>query len=480
MVACGGKWQQNSAADKQAWSLKAKQLNLAGKRAQSQHESAKTAARLSSQTRRDSRQLQLVDHAIEAGLLSTSYERPGPTSLLPVAAAAYAIEHGNTLPESIQDGKKRTSHMVDAQQGPGTVGHVHLHLGQQLANLETLPQETVQVCQESLAMQGEGLLGLADDGGFGLAETIVSRADQSVPGFVKSGHLQLSAEYRGVCEKPPDFEPEAALWPVTCQDLYGDRCKRDIKDQGRYNVALELQKNVVRYVKMFRSVKMGRSYHLAPDRPYPLLLARAADQMKCWLMYRVSFSPYDADWLNCELLNCEGSVLVEGAQAKPQFEHVPASELLRPCSHTMSELAFWHSSQNKDWECTMVNYTPSKGPPYLLTIDVGSANWHLFGNTNYFDSLLAHKPGNMSESEDENAEDNCTALRSASSFLNVATPAEPKAKAKPQAKTKGNTSKKPSAAKKRSAPKSGSAAGALPDRAELRYKLWVMVRGLFC
>jgi hypothetical protein len=131
----------------------------------------------------------------------------------------------------------------------------------------------------------------------------------------------------------------------------------------------------------FRNLRHGKFYYISPDLKYPLLLAKAGSQEHCWIMFRLSFSPLECDWMQCQLEST-----ATGLTAKPLFRHWPFCTRLGPVHKRSQEISQMYSESDADWKFKLVQQysverrlaIPTNNSPIVLDISaehIESSQW---------------------------------------------------------------------------------------------------------
>jgi hypothetical protein len=465
---CVTTWRRIPAAVKTTCSQRAKAANTSTKASNLAARAVIKAALPSAAKRK----LHATDHAqlvsvIQGDGRMLKAPRPGPTLLLPRAAADHAIAQQNyvtlaiqpppvtvtldssassvtpgpaALPTSAASTLSSPSSAALAIMGPPpTMPPMSISLRH--TQLAASPSLLTAVCNRVMS-GGTGTFGLGDEH-YGLATSIVEAADKSMPGFVKHCHHSFVAENSQVSPEALPF-PIASTQPKnTCLSTYGSFCKTEIVNASRFDLADEMQKIIVRMLRSKKTGRMSGQTFLTADVPYPLLVMRHGSSHKCLLMTRVCFSPLESDWMECEVISpVDPPDLSQPYRAKPKFTTWPGTTRRRPCSVTMAELSKWYSEQGvHHWSWTLPAYVPSETAPYVLTVASPHATmgWHRVGEA---------PPGTHTPHDDELKSDMAFQAAGAmvGKFLDLCKPAaKPLAKpaAKPSAKPKSAPSARP-------------------------------------
>ena len=288
----------------------------------------------------------------------------GPTNLLPVQAAKFQYQRA----QQHLDGAPNSN--------PGSNCRALVPLDQPSVSAEAQHRRLSNFAS-ALSAGGVGLLGLGDKS-FGLSRAIVQEAD-SKPGFVKNHNNQFVNAYSGViapiplCPRRPNTDQPDLTPPVqSCQELYRSFCEGDITNRDRYEIMMETQRNIVRFIKGKRTVKMGKHKFIGPDVKYPILCFKtgngATTEFKTFVMDRVVFKPLECEWVRCALHLDDSGQLDSGFYATMMFKPWTNTDRLAPDDQTMCELAKWFSDESREWVCKLIYYSPTCIPAVKLVV----------------------------------------------------------------------------------------------------------------
>lgn len=273
--------------------------------------------------------------------------------------------------------------------------------------------------------QGQALLDLVDsqhtslhglgDHDFPISEAILELAAQR-KGFVQEGHRQLNREFGSICAKLPtafviDEQLSVDHGLKSCGQLLGRYCRRDIVDRAKYDAAVSMMRNLVRILMSLRTVKSGNTMHLGMDQPWPVIIIEDGTSMFPFLSYRVSFNPYEIDFIHCKAEPYEPEGMEVDAAFRPLrlhllFETVATTNRRLPVSSTMRELAVWYSQlAGSDWTCRLfTKYELSESRPMTLILRAAhQASTSRIG-TFSFEGLVPEHPRAKTASQGKDSE----------------------------------------------------------------------------
>jgi hypothetical protein len=307
-----------------------------------------------------------------------------PSSLLPVMAAEAACRAIQDVPIDSIDSLTDPLSLVPFNVQP-------LDSLQQDSNLgEIMSKETADRILQSMTSSspsfGRGSFGLGD-AEHGLSLALTTKADEQ-KSFVAKASLGFVKEHGALIEAAPNFDPDLTAVPLTC----GSVCKQQIYAPGRFALATELQRNIVRFVRDTRQGKHGSHACLTPDTQYPLLLLAMSPELgpplvrhKAFCMLRCCYSPLEADWFEVDVvpnstngLGEEELDLGRAFSAKMVCKYPAACLRLFPSSMDGDEFSLWYSRQQGNWRYKLVQYKVIRdqhGRILLRVEDPGVYNW---------------------------------------------------------------------------------------------------------
>ena len=323
----------------------------------------------------EQRQVTIASAALQHGVIfpdSDAYE-PMPSQMRPHALAAHAEKFQvSPLPLPAASGLEGAGTMVLSEQGLGA----NLDSNQAIDKMRPImDNKAVGEAWDFLLNHGPGLHGLGD-AEFGISKALLNHVIEHAPGFVSRGSAEFCKSHGNLCQKTQkDFDGDLGdeddvEYPRTCGHLVGRYCVKDIQNPQIFAHALEMNKSIARTISKMRVVQVGKQKHLCPtpETYYPVLVMtdHKANAIHARIVYRVSFSPLECDFIHCNVRKNNGDLYLQ-----LEVDFLPGSQkCLGFCTDQAGEFATWFSmNYNPEWTCKLYleyDIVSISGDPHLV------------------------------------------------------------------------------------------------------------------